>query len=104
MIRCRWTISVGRSHGGRDGQAARRVERLHQTLVDPLNTGGKIDWSRGVVDSMSARAMHGVKKRARAPWIEGTRAGAAEHATRQRAGRVPAGDRAGDAPESAPSR
>jgi transposase len=45
--------------------------RLHRTLLDRLNADGKIDWSRGVVDSMSIRAMHGGKKRARAPWIAG---------------------------------
>jgi transposase len=45
--------------------------RLHRTLLDRLNADGKIDWSRGVVDSMSVRAMHGGKKRARAPWTAG---------------------------------
>src|SRR5829696_1100439 len=46
-------------------------KRLHHTLLDRLNAGGKIDWSRGVVDSTSVRAMHGGKKRARAPWTAG---------------------------------
>ena len=45
--------------------------RLHRTLLDRLNADGKIDWSRGVVDSTSVRAVHGGKKRARAPWTAG---------------------------------
>ena len=39
--------------------------------IGELLADGKIDWSRGVVDSTSVRAMHGGKKRARAPWTAG---------------------------------
>lgn len=41
--------------------------RLHRVLMDRLNAADKIDWSRAVVDTTSVRAMHGGKKRGRAP-------------------------------------
>lgn len=50
----------------RDWQRAGVWRRLHQVLLERLNAAGKIDWSRGVVDSASVRALHGGKKRARA--------------------------------------
>ena len=55
----------------RDWNRAGVWRRLHRVLLDRLNADGKIDWSRGVVDSTSVRAMHGGKKRARAPWTAG---------------------------------
>jgi transposase len=49
-------------------------QNLHRVLLNRLNAAHKIDWSRAIVDSASLRAMHGGKKRARAPWIAGKRA------------------------------
>lgn len=43
-------------------------KKLHRVLLDRLNSAGKIDWSRAIVDSTSVRAMHGGKKRERVPW------------------------------------
>src|SRR4051795_6763380 len=51
----------------RDWQRAGIGQRLHRVLLDRLNAADKIDWSRAIVDSASVRAMHGGKKRARAP-------------------------------------
>lgn len=48
----------------RDWNDAGVWRRLHQTLLDRLNAADKIDWSRGIVDSASVRAMHGGKKQA----------------------------------------
>ena len=45
-------------------------ERLHQVLLGKLQSAGKIDWSRAVVDSASVRAMHRGKKRDRVPWTD----------------------------------
>jgi transposase len=55
----------------RDWQRAGVWERLRQKVLCELNGADKIDWSRGVIDSTSVRAMHGGKKRARAPWTAG---------------------------------
>jgi len=43
-------------------------ERLHRLLLDELRGADEIDFSRVVVDSASVRAVHGGKKRDRAPW------------------------------------
>jgi transposase len=43
-------------------------EALHRLLLDRLRGAGAIDFSRVVVDSSSVRAVHGGKKRGRAPW------------------------------------
>jgi transposase len=43
-------------------------KRLHQLLLDKLQSLGKIDWSRAVIDSASVRAMQRGKKRDPAPW------------------------------------
>ena|SRR5438105_14099117 len=51
----------------RDWQRAGVWRALHRALLDRLNAADKIDWSRAVVDTTSVRAMHGGKKRARAP-------------------------------------
>jgi transposase len=56
----------------RDWNRAGAWRRLHRALLDRLNASGKIDWSRAVVDSTSVRAVHGGKKRARAPWTVGS--------------------------------
>ncbi len=53
----------------RDWNSAGVWRRLHRVLLDRLNAAGKIDWSRAVIDSTSVRAVHGGKKRARAPRI-----------------------------------
>lgn len=55
----------------RDWNRAGVWRALHRALLDRLNADGKIDWSRAVVDSTSVRAVHGGKKRARAPWTAG---------------------------------
>ena len=49
--------------------------RLHRTLLARLREAGLIDFSRVVADSASVRAVHGGKKRGRAPWT-GRSAGA----------------------------
>ena len=43
-------------------------EKLHRLLLDELRGADEIDFSRVVVDSTSVRAVHGGKKRDRAPW------------------------------------
>ena len=55
----------------RDWQRRGVWRALHRVLLCRLNAAEKIDWSRAVVDSASVRAMHGGKKRARAPWTAG---------------------------------
>lgn len=45
-------------------------KRLHELLLAKLNGADAIDWSRGIVDSGSVRAVHGGKKRARIPPID----------------------------------
>ena len=44
-------------------------DALHRLLLDELRGAEAIDFSRVVVDSSSVRAVHGGKKRDRAPWI-----------------------------------
>ena len=46
-------------------------QRLHELLLDKLRAAGEIDFARAVVDSASVRAVHGGKKRDRAPWTAG---------------------------------
>jgi transposase len=41
---------------------------LHRLLLDQLRGADEIDFDRVVVDSASVRAVHGGKKRDRAPW------------------------------------
>lgn len=41
---------------------------LHRLLLDELRGADEIDFERVVVDSASVRAVHGGKKRDRAPW------------------------------------
>lgn len=57
----------------RDWHRAGVWARLHRVLLARLRKAGRIDWSRGLVDSASVRAAHGGKKRARAPWTAGRR-------------------------------
>jgi transposase len=45
-------------------------DRMHQVMLGKLRAEDRIDFSRVVVDSSSVRAMHGGKKRGRAPWTE----------------------------------
>jgi transposase len=58
----------------RDWQRAGVWRKLHRILLDRLNAADKIDWSRAVVDTTSVRAMHGGKKRGKAPWTAAKRA------------------------------
>jgi transposase len=46
-------------------------DALHRLLLDKLRGEEAIDFSRVVVDSASVRAVHGGKKRGRAPWTAG---------------------------------
>ena len=46
-------------------------DALHRLLLDKLRAAGEIDFARVVVDSASVRAVHGGKKRDRAPWTAG---------------------------------
>lgn len=55
----------------RQWQRAGVWTRLHRALLDRLRAAGEIDLSRVIVDSASVRAMHGGKKRERAPWTAG---------------------------------
>ena len=43
----------------REWQRAGVWERLHREYLRRLNTAGRIDWSRGVVDSSHIRALQG---------------------------------------------
>lgn len=71
---------------------------LHRTLLDRLNADGKIDWSRGVADAAHVRAMHGGKKRGRAPSTAGKRARNTTCSSTAAAGsRSPSRSRAGTA-------
>jgi transposase len=46
-------------------------DALHRAMLARLRAAGVIDLSRVIVDSSSVRAMHGGKKRDRAPWTAG---------------------------------
>ena len=46
-------------------------DELHRVLLGKLRKEDQIDFSRVVVDSSCVRAMHGGKKRDRAPWTAG---------------------------------
>jgi transposase len=50
----------------RDWHKAGVWRRLHRVLLGKLRSRDDIDWSRGLVDSASVRAVHGGKKRVRA--------------------------------------
>lgn len=52
----------------RDWTQAGVWERLHRLLLEKLRGAEQIDFSRVIVDSSSVRAVHGGKKRDRAPW------------------------------------
>jgi transposase len=52
----------------RQWQKAGVWEALHRLMLGKLRAAGKLDLSRVIVDSASVRAMHGGKKRGRAPW------------------------------------
>jgi transposase len=49
-------------------RAAGVLEQLHRLLLDKLRGADGLDFSRIIVDSSSVRAVHGGKKRERAPW------------------------------------
>jgi len=46
-------------------------QALHRLLLDKLRGAEEINFARVVVDSASVRAVHGGKKRDRAPWTAG---------------------------------
>ena len=46
-------------------------DALHRAMLARLRAAGVIDLSRVIVDSAAVRAMHGGKKRDRAPWTAG---------------------------------
>jgi transposase len=48
----------------REWQRAGVWERLHREFLRRLNASGRIDWSRGVVDSSHVRALRGGSDRA----------------------------------------
>ena len=52
-------------------QRAGAWDALHRAMLARLRAAGVIDLSRVIVDSGSVRAMHGGKKRDRAPWTAG---------------------------------
>lgn len=58
----------------RDWQEAGVWDRLHRLLLQKLEDGMQIDWSRAVVDSSSIRAVGAGKKRVRIPPIVRVRA------------------------------
>jgi transposase len=55
----------------RQWQRAGIWHRLHLIMLDRLRGAERIDFSRVIVDAASVRAMHGGKKRDRAPWTAG---------------------------------
>lgn len=58
----------------RDWHKAGVFHELHRVLLDRLNAEGKLDWSRGVVDSASVRAVFGGRRLDRAPLTAGKQA------------------------------
>jgi transposase len=66
---CSWWKLPGSLFGVSRATAHRRFaewtraglwERMHQVILDRLGSGGFIDWSRAIVDSISVRAEKGV--------------------------------------------
>jgi transposase len=55
----------------RQWQKAGVWDAMHRLMLNKLRAADQIDFSRVIVDSSSIRAMHGGKKRARAPWTAG---------------------------------
>ena len=55
----------------RDWQEAGVWDAMLRAMLGRLRAAGLIDLSRVIVDSASVRAMHGGKKRERAPWTAG---------------------------------
>ncbi len=53
----------------RDWTAAGVWDKLHRVLLERLHGAAKIDWSRGVIDSASVRAVLGGRRPARTPRI-----------------------------------
>ena len=58
----------------RDWHRAGVFRDIFRMLLDRLNAQGKIDWSRGVVDSGSVRAIFGGKRPGRVPRTGGKKA------------------------------
>ena len=55
----------------RDWHRAGVFRRLHRLLLGRMRRAGCIDFTVAIADSASVRAVHGGKKRARAPWTAG---------------------------------
>ena len=51
-----------------DWKAAGVWQKVHALMLSKLRAADQIDFSRVIADSSSVRAVHGGKKRARAPW------------------------------------
>jgi transposase len=58
----------------RDWTAAGVWQKVHALLLDRLREADKIDWSRGVIDSASVRAVFGGTAPGRTPRIAANRA------------------------------
>lgn len=58
----------------RDWHKAGVFHELHRVLLDRLNAEGKLDWSRGVLDSASVRAVFGGRRQDRVPLTAGKQA------------------------------
>ena len=52
----------------REWEEAEVWQKLHELLLAGLRGADRIDFSRVIVDASFVRAMHGGKKRGRAPW------------------------------------
>ena len=55
----------------RDWHRAGVFTRLHRKLLGELRAQGRLDFTAAIADSSSVRALHGGKKRAKAPWTAG---------------------------------
>lgn len=78
----------------RDWQAAGVWQAVHELLLAKLRDAGQIDFSRVVVDSSSVRAVHGGKKRGRAPWTGRSAGASTTWPSTRAASRSPARSRA----------
>ena len=52
-------------------QADGTWEKIHAALLERLDDGGKLDWSKAVIDSSSVRAVFGGRTSARTPRTAG---------------------------------
>jgi transposase len=75
---CQWAMVPAGETGCSGKTAWRRMDewdragvwdRLHESLLGELNASGRIDWSTGVIDSSTARAVFGGSSLAPTPQI-----------------------------------